>query len=119
MFGLYKRKTQPANVSLERIPWNEVVDECYDKQLSFVYDITKVIYTDDRTERAVVLQKPDGLYTVVLEKLYPFDDYELRYAESHGYWSPYNRIISIFDTEECAVNSIIADPPFKYNKRQL
>lgn len=106
------------NAPLKIIPWNEIVDECYDKQLCYIYDIAKVIYTDDRTERAVILHKPNGLYTIIVEKLYPFDDDELKYGISdlHGYWRTCNDVGSIFDTEERAKNSIMADPPFKYNR---
>lgn len=104
-----------------RIPWNEVIDECYDKQLNFWCDIAKVIYTDERTERAVILQRSDGLYETVIERLYPFDDEELKYVGSdlHGYWSPHSKSKSIFDTVNLAVNSIMAEPPFKDNNLTL
>lgn len=119
IFDSFNKKKQSVNIPLQVIPWSEIVDECYDRQLNFMYDISKVIYTDDRTERAVILRKPNGLYTVIREKLYQFDDDELKYGISdlHGYWHTENDIGSTFDTEERAENEIMTSPPFKYNRR--
>lgn len=110
--------TQPE--ALEKITWSDTVKECYDIGLSFIYPVAKVIYSDDKTERAVILQKSDILYTISFEKLYPFDDEELKYTKDslHGYWSPnVDSMKSIFDSEANAINAIFSEPPFKYNKR--
>lgn len=120
-FHMAQQKKQPVNIPLAKIPWSEVVDECYDKQLTFMYDVSNVIYTDNKTERAVILRKPDGLYTVAFERLYPFDDDILEYGiyDLHGFWQNYSGFVSLFDTEERAANSIMSEPPFKYNNCQL
>ena len=101
----------------EKISWDKIVEECYDKELSFIYDVIKVIYTDKKTERAVILQRPDGLINVVLEKLYPFDDDDLIYLNDddlHGYWSfSPNHNNSIFDTKERAIEAVFSELPFK------
>ena len=119
IFGLFYKNKQTTNAPSKKIPWNEIVKECYDKGLNFIYLVVKVIYSDDKTERAAILQKPDMSYTISYEKLYPYDDDELKYIGNglHGYWSPDNRSMnSIFDTEENAITAIYSEPPFKYNK---
>ncbi len=118
----YFTKDKPAKetpMNLEKIPWNQVVKKCYDKNLNFAHPVSKIIYLDDKTERAVILKKPEGLFTLTFEKLYPFDDEELKYLslDLHGYWSQNTcKIYGIFDTEENAINTIFSVPPFKYNK---
>jgi hypothetical protein len=117
LFSHFSRNKQTGN--LKTIPWNEVVKECYDKNLNFIHPVTKVIYTDEKTVRAVILQRPDMSYTIAFEKLYSFIDNELKYLNNgdlHGYWSSSNSSRSIFDTEERAVNEVFSTPPFKYNK---
>ncbi len=122
IFDRFKMHRKTVNTPLEiieKVPWSEVVKACYDKNLNFTYPVTKVIYTDDKTERAVILQKPNMSYTIAIQKLYPFDDEELKYTNHSlpGFWSPGEQDIrSIYDTEERAVNAIFAEPPFKYNK---
>ena len=119
IFRFFSRNTQPTNTPLEKIPWNEIVEECYDKNLSFIYPVIKVIYTDDKAQRAVILEKSDALYTIVFQKLYPFDDDELQFNRDgkHGYWSPERRSMnSIFSTQESAITAVYSEPPFKYNK---
>ena len=115
----FSKKKQPAATPLQPIPWSEVVKECYDKNLEYIYPVAKVIYADDKIERAVILKKADALYTIDFTKLYSYDEDELQYISSglHGYWAPaMNNGKSIFDTEEDAVIAIYSEPPFKYNK---
>ena len=116
-----KKEPSPENPSaaLEKIPWSEVVKECYDKSLNYNYPIIRVIYSDDKAERAVILQKLDKIFTISFEKLYPFDGDELKYCSSgclHGYWCPIYQRNSFFDTEESALTEIFSSHPFKYNK---
>jgi len=106
---------------LEKISWNEIAEECYDESLTFLYPIVvvKVIYADDKTERAVILQQPDGTYLVTFEKLYPYDDDELQYIDHrpHSFWIQSSQgACSIFDTEERAENAIFETPPFRYKQ---
>jgi len=102
-----------------KIPWSEIVDECFNKGLDFAHPHTKVIYTDNKTQRAVILQKPDMTYTIMYQILYPLTDDELMYSTDglHGYWHPSAlAMISIFETENSAEKAILSEPPFKYNK---
>jgi len=124
VFGRFSKKKQPTATLLQSpllqpILWNELVKECYDKNLDYIYPVVKVIYTDDKTERAVILRKSDTLCTIDFSKLYPYDEDELQYISNglHGYWSPTSSNgNSIFDTEKDATNAILSEPPFKYNK---
>jgi len=92
---------------------NEIVVECYDEDLSFMgYDVIKVIYTDDKEERALILKKSnEDYYKVRFEKIYICEDYT---GSVYGYWSDDNFTVSIFNTEERAMNEILSTPPFKY-----
>ena len=123
IFRRFKKDKQTLKTPLntnKKVPWRKVVKECHDKDLNFTCPIAKVIYSDEKSERAVILKKPDGLYSVVLERLFPFDDEELEYVNPsmYGYWAPYPFYgrNSIFDTEESAIFAIFSDPPLKYSK---
>ena len=101
------------------ILWEEIVEECYDEGLSFVYPIVKVIYTGDKSARAVILRKSAELYTIAFERLCAFEDEELQYIENgaRGYWSPtLESMRSIFDTEIEAVAEVYSVSPFKNEK---
>ena len=116
IFNRFKNKKQAEHTPLAKIPWHEIVSECYDKGLEFAHPVVRVIYSDDKSERAVILQKSDMTYTVTYERLYPYDDEELKYLYDglHGYWGPVEQhILSIFDTEEKAINEVLSEPPFK------
>ena len=113
---------KPPSNTLKKIPWKEIVKECHDKSLGFSYPVVKVIYTDDKAERAVILEKPDKTYTIAYETLIPFDDDELKYSSDglHGFWNPNKESLnSVFDTEERAEKAVFCGPPFKYNKSVL
>ena len=115
-----KKPTVYASVqrtSKESIPRPEVIKKCYDKGLEFIHPVVKVIYTDAKSERAVILQNPDMTYTVRYEKLYPFSDEEIEFLslEVPGFWSLQDGN-SIYDTAEKATDEVLLAPPFKYNK---
>lgn len=104
------------------MPWKQIVEECYDQNLSFAHPIVRIVYADSKDERAVILQRPDTLFTISFEKLYPFDEDELRYSPSglHGYWGPNAcGTSSFFDSEENAMKAILSERPFKHNKAVL
>ena len=122
LFNWFNKNKQPNETSfniVKKKPRNEIIRECYDKGLTFVDPIIKVVYTDDKTERAVILQKSDRLYTVAFEKIYFLDDDELTYNSVglQGYWcTDADSMNSFLDTEENAVDTIYSTPPFKFNK---
>ena len=113
---------QDTNGGYVKMSWNEVIEACYDKQLSYCDNVIRVIYSDDRTERAVILQRMDKLYSVTFEKLFPYHDDELKYLTIDSlpaYWSPGHYTNSIFDTVEGTVDAIMSTPPFKYNRTNV
>lgn len=116
---LFDKKNKSSYEQSKRLSWSDIIDECYDKQLDFTDAfVSKVIYTDNKEKRAVILLMPNGCYSVVFEILYPYDDDELQYiatTDLHGFWSQYDCTSSFFDTEERAVASVFSEPPFKYN----
>jgi len=119
LFNKNKQSIEESTNTIERKPWNVVIKECYDKGLDFIYPIIKVIYSDDKAQRAVIMQKPDMLYTTTFQKLYPYNDDELRYlsVDLQGFWSTSeDNICGIFDKKENAENEIFSIPPFKYNR---
>ena len=110
LFNRFTKNAQAINTPQRHFSWEEIVAACYDKQLEYLHNVVKVIYTDDKTERAVILQKPDGLYKISLEKLCAYEE-EYGFSDLPGYWLPYS-YGSIFDTVERAINAIMAEPPF-------
>ena len=93
--------------------WSEVVANCYDKGLDGLGEVVKTIYSDDKEERAVILQQLDGLYQVVFQKLY-LCEYEI----CGGLWQRCNDAytVCIVDTPERAIKLIMSERPFKYNR---
>jgi len=59
-----------GGIEMNQETWNKIVKECYNEDLNFIFDVVKVIYSNDREERAVILRQLDGLYTVAWQKLY-------------------------------------------------
>ncbi|MHC1696117.1 MAG: hypothetical protein AB9835_12790 [Eubacteriales bacterium] len=122
LFNLFyknKKKNRAPITTMEQIPWDDIINECYDKGLDFIYPVIKTIYTDDKTQRAIILRKPNGLFIVKYEQLFEFNDEELKYNSSgmHGFWSPMDYgTNSIYDTEKTAIREILSKPPYKYNK---
>ena len=76
----------------------------------------KTIYTDDEGERAVILQRKDGLFSVKVEKFYRMCNYEEDYH--YEYWGrSENDMVRLLDTLEHAICAVMSEPPFKYDER--
>ena len=115
----FDKNTASPSIPLTEIAWEEVVKECYDQELAFIYPVIQVIYADDKSKRAVILQKPDATYTICFETLFPFSDDELKHVSNgrHGFWSPDpGSVGSLFDTKDRAITAVYSVPPFKYNR---
>ena len=96
--------------------WNELVNWYYEDEPHS--NITKFIYLDDKTERAVINLRKDGFYNIFFERLYPYDFESFHeYSEfvEGAYWSSYE-FSGIFDSVESAEKEIVLRPPFKYNR---
>lgn len=70
IFGRFSKRKQAVRAPL-KLRWTKFQEECYDEQLNFIYPVISVIYADDKTERAIILQREDKTYTTAFEKLYP------------------------------------------------
>ena len=100
----------------EKTSWDKAVAACYDKNLCFTETVMRVIYSDAKTNRAVLLQRPDGFIHLVFEKLVFFDDDELLYPGTDmlpGYWYSCSHSYSVFDTVERAAHAVFSEVPFK------
>ena len=116
-----KKKEPTKSLPIARMPWNEFIKERYDKELDSYDQILRVVYSDDKTARAIIYQRPDKdmLYAVSFEKLHQCDDFELQYTsegDSQGYWCGNSSTNSFFETEELAANAIFSEAPFRYNR---
>lgn len=103
-----------------RPTWDEVVKIMYDKNLTFDEDLVKVIYSEDKAQRYVVLKSKKGFYTYRLETLYAFDEEEWRYTYSGedtlpGMWETLTsgNSRSFFGSEDEAMIDLIAEPVYK------
>lgn len=92
--------------------WNEIVEAMFDKELSFTDEIVRVIYSDDKASRIVVLKKNDGLFTYIYERLYRFDEDEWFYNSDHtkipAYWCEDNDVtgVSVFENIDSLINDL-------------
>ena len=93
---LFKRK---AKAKIPQPPsWDTVVETMYDKELDcFIDDVAKVIYSNDRSKRYVILRKENGLLTYLLEELYQYDGVEWEYVYSHDNALPAAWVSSVYN----------------------
>lgn len=101
-------------------PMEQIVEELYDKSLSFCdYDVIKVTYNKDKTKRFVLLKSHNGFYKYTFEEIYVFDEDEWSVCcniPGHypAYWSPNDRTFaySFFGTEDEALSSMTNEPAY-------
>jgi len=97
-------------------PWPEIILECYEEIPNyFAHPIAKAIYCGEKTHRAVILHRPDGLFQVATEKLIPFHDDELQYIGDgfQAFWSSDNQMYTgIYESAESAEAAILTIAPF-------
>ena len=69
--------------------WEEVVSLCRDAGLAFSHPVADVIYHEDGDRRAVILDRGNGSFEVVFERLYFYEQEELYGAQDElpGFWS--------------------------------
>ena len=95
---------------IEEISWDKIVEHFYDQDLEHYDNIVKVIYKDDKMKRAIILNKPNGMHTVIYESLTPCSgsgDAEYLKKEIRTYGGCWCQVYtSIFDTLERAIEVI-------------
>ena len=100
--------------------WNEIVEMLYDKSLDcFDDEVVKVIYSNDKATRYIVLKSDKDFFTYRLEKIYQFDEEEWSYRCSFdltpAFWQDVdNGSKSIFSTLEDALNELKQEAEYKF-----
>lgn len=102
-------------------PWETVIEMMYDKHLdAFSDEVTRVIYSKDRSMRYVVLKDEKGFFTYQLEAIYQYDEDEWRYIGSHdnalpAMWEPLRGIVgkSVFENIDELLKELKAEPEYK------
>ena len=100
--------------------WETVVDMMYDKHLdAFSDEVAKVIYSNDRSMRYVVLKDEKGFFTYQLEAIYQYDEDEWKYICSHdnalpAMWEPFRGNVgkSIFENMGELLKELRAEPEY-------
>ena len=102
LFFRQKKNKQTQKIYIPT--WEEVVERCYDQELSFFSDqVIKVLYNSAKSYRVVILMRNDGNYRIIEEELIACDEDDLIYHQDiWGYWSRIDRYVSIFDSLESA-----------------
>ncbi len=106
--------SKKKNKMLSIPPMEQIVEDLYDKSLSFSgYDVIKVVYTKDKTKRFVLLKSNSGFYKYTFEIICVMDEDEWSVCydvpgEYPAYWLPDDRTFafSFFGTEEEAYLSM-------------
>ena len=115
---LFKKKPR---VEIPPMPsWETVVDMMYDKHLdAFSDEVAKVIYSNDRSMRYVVLKDEKGFFTYQLEAIYQYDEDEWKYICSHdnalpAMWEPFRGNVgkSIFENMGELLKELGAEPEY-------
>ena len=92
----FKRKKKTTTI----LPtWEEVVERCYDQELSSFSDkVIKAIYNSAKSYRVVILMRKDGYYQIIEEELIACDEDDLNFRpDVWGYWFRLERYVSIYD----------------------
>ena len=115
---LFKKKPR---VEIPPMPsWETVVDMMYDKHPdAFSDEVAKVIYSNDRSMRYVVLKDEKGFFTYQLEAIYQYDEDEWKYICSHdnalpAMWEPFRGNVgkSIFENMGELLKELRAEPEY-------
>ena len=119
---LTRKKKAPTPPIPPLPPLSEIVEEMYDKCLSYSenYQAIKTIYSEDKTKRYVLLKSVNGYYKYTYEELYVCEQEELRYVYSAedrypAWWIPKDNCssASFFGTEKEALSALIQDAEYK------
>lgn len=123
--GLFSRllnKKQKKKVPLPS--WEQTVEIMHNKNLSCIdaEEILQVVYTKDKTKRAIILKDKKGLYGYLTEELFPFDENEWQFVSQDenalpGMWIGAATGLdgsSYFSTQEDAMKELMCDPWYKH-----
>ena len=121
LFSKICRKKELKKVSLPS--WEQTVEIMHNKNLScFDAEILQVVYTKDKSKRAIIIKDTKGLYGYITEELFPFDEDEWQFVSQNenalpGMWTaPVTGLYgdSVFATQDDAVKELMCNPWYKY-----
>jgi len=98
----------------------EIINHLYDKALQFANDeIIKVIYSNDRSKRFILLKSEKGFYKYIYEEICVYDELDWEYFAFvnnayPGWWEPKGPSgHSFFGTEEEAISALQNEDKYK------
>ena len=103
-------------------PFFEIVEMMFDKGLSFSEDlqVMKVIYSEEKTKRFIILKSINGYYKYTYEELCVCDEEEWMYIcnmedAAPAWWEPKDRSFaySFFGAESEAMSALLQEPEYK------
>lgn len=101
--NIFKKRTHKRNTKPYIPTWDEVVQKCYDQDLTYTNPIYKVFYNNTQSYRVIILQRTDNIFTILEEKLIACDEHDLSIdPDIWGYWSDITSFISFFHSNEAA-----------------
>ncbi len=115
-----KKKPQTSATPADKPNWGDIVATLYDKGLdAFNCEVVRVIYSEDRSIRYVILKDEAGRYTYEIEAIYQWYDDEWGYHCADdgvlpAQWEPFHGRIgnSFFDNEPDLLRELTAEPEY-------
>lgn len=116
--ALFTKKAKAAQSV--RPPWNEIVEFMRDKGLELEGGerLVKTLFGANGEMRFVLFETDRGFFRYRLERLCGWDDDEwAAFSRDKGFlpgmWIPQTDSVSIFETEQLAMNEIINSPEYR------
>ena len=118
---LFKKAEKSNNIHQPIPSWENIVEWLYDKDLdAFRDEVTRVIYSKDKSMRYVILKDDKGYFTYQLEIIYQFNEEEWQYickddTTLPAMWETYRGAggKSIFNSERELLKSLAFEPEYK------
>ena len=120
MKNLFRKFRKEKRVVSKMPEWNEIVEMLYDKSLNgFDDEVVRVIYSEDKSKRYIVLKSDKGFFTYRLEKIYQLNEEEWSYRSSFdltpAFWQDVdNRSKSIFTSLDDALKELVQEAEYKH-----
>lgn len=108
-----------VNAGCKELSMSEIAERMYNKSLDcFTDEVLKVIYSESKTERYVILKNENGIIHFVFEKIELYDDNELDFAYGNpvfppAYWNGFDTPSSFYGTLEDALNNLKFEPKYR------
>ena len=113
----FNRKT--LNRYQQKPSYEELVEQLYDKELDYIDEVVRVIYSKDKSMRYVITKNTQDILKYQLEKVYQNDEEDLLYIGINeqvvwGYWMPdFSSDASFFNNIDDLMKAIKWEPIYK------